>query len=179
MADLLADTPQPIWVVNGYLWEEIVERLKAAYIASYKQKYPDISEENIPEWTNPYGKSRPIFPINDSQVNAKWKTLPYLVYTLAFRVWHGLYVTKRSTFIYSLKASPDQIFGWGAAIQDILDRQDDAAADINEWNRQHDNVPVVFHSFRVYQNEPPNPSASSIDPFVSTNFMVVAEYHLV
>jgi len=128
----------------------------------------------------------PIFPVNDSTTgDAKWINRPYFVYTEAFRVTHGLYLNKKATFVYSLKANIDDHLGWASLLQATLDRQDDAAADVNDYNlmlkteRPEDYCPVIFHSFRVYQNEPAKPSGAVSTPAVTANFMVVAEYHLI
>jgi hypothetical protein len=164
---MLSETIEPIHVVNRYLWDELKKRMSPTEITKYN-----------------YGNIMPIFPVNDSTSgDAKWINRPYFVYTQAFRVTHGLHVLKKATFVYSLKSNVNDFMGWASALQDILDRQDDAAADINEYNWSLGNgslyCPVIFHSFRVYQNEPAKPSSSVSTPSVSATFMVVAEYHLV
>lgn len=128
-----------------------------------------------------YGSIVPIFPISDAQSgNKQWGDKPYFIYTQAFRVWHGLYVTKRSTFIYNLKAKPEDIFTWSTYVQKILDRQDDAAQDINDFNLslpESKRVPVYFHSLRVYQSEPPESSNSTIAPMTKVQLNILTEYH--
>ena len=159
----MKQVPQPIWVVNRYLWSEL-------------QKADSTLTNQYSSFPN-----GPIFPINDANAgHSQWGDKPYLIYTQAFRVWHGHYVTKKATYIYSLKAKPDEIFNWGTTIERILNRQDDAAKDINEFNSNqplNKQIPVYFHNVRVYQNEPPKPSDSSSSPTVTTQFQVVVEYH--
>jgi len=169
---MLIDSVEPIHVVNKYLWSKFKEEIAAGTTAE-KARYN-------------YGTLIPIFPVNDSTSgDAKWINRPYFVYTEAFRVTHGLYVMKKSTFVYSLKANVDDHLGWAALLQRTLDRQDDAAADVNDYNlmlketRPAEYCPVIFHSFRVYQNEPAKPSGSVSTPAVTAHFMVVAEYHLI
>lgn len=197
---MLIDSIEPIHVVNDYLWDGIKgEMLKTLddptvseqHKTAMKKRYSivEIPGSNPKEYTI-YGGVRPIFPVNDSvSGDAKWINRPYLVFTEAFRVSHGLHVTKKATFIYSLKANIDDHLGWASALQAILDRQDDAAADVNEYNLalmsdpnpevRKTYCPVVFHSFRVYQNEPAKPSGAISSPAVTSTFMVVAEYHLI
>lgn len=164
---LFENDVQPIEVVNGYIWSVLTE-MEPALLASNmwpKAKYPQ----------------GPFFPINDSASGiSQWKDRPYFVYNKAFRVEHLMYEHKKETFVYSLRANVDEVFAIAGALQKIIDRQDDAAADINEFNRSTQNdryCPVVFHSLEMYQNEPSDPRDSSSSPYTVTNFQVVVKYH--
>lgn len=160
----LFDEVQPIWVVNDYLWDQL------------KQMSPQLAAM----WPT----TTPFFPVNDSTTGtSQWKGKPYFIYNQAFRVEHQMYQHKKSTFVYSMRASVDQLGPLSLAFQKIIDRQDDAAADVNEFNLSRKGTdkycPVVFHSFELYQNEPGEPRDSSSAPYVISNFMVVSKYHLI
>jgi hypothetical protein len=64
------------------------------------------------------------------------------------------------------------------ALQYILDRQDDAAQDINSWNSaQATPSNVYFHHMRVFQTGTSTARDFSNRPFYITEFVVEAEYH--
>lgn len=163
---LLSDEVQPIWVINRYIWKEL------------SAKYPELEDH----WPDP--TIIPFFPVNDSTSgNTKWDGKPYFIYNSAFRVEHSMYAHKKTTFVYSLRASTDEIFALSTALQHIIDRQDDAAQDVNDFNNWlKENkpglyCPVTFDSFTLYQNEPGNARDSSSVPYVTAQFMLVARYH--
>ena len=137
-----------------------------------------------PQLENMWGDVTPFFPVNDSTSGtSQWKGKPYFIYNQAFRVEHKMYAHKKSTFIYSLRSTTDQLLPLSQAFQKIIDRQDDAAADVNAFNNARAGTdlycPVTFHSFEIYQNEPGEPRDSSTAPYVVSNFMVVAKYHMI
>jgi len=156
----LFDEPQPIWVVNKYIWEEL--KVMSPKLADM---WPTIT---------------PFFPTNDSTSGiAQWEGKPYFIYNQALRVENSFYQIKKATFVYSMRTDSDQTIPLSMALQKILDREDDTAKDINDFNLSlgEDSCPVYFHSFDVYQNEPGKPRESASAPFVVSNFMVVVKYH--
>ena len=150
----------PIVPVNGYLW--------------------DTMKKIDPELTGVYGQSIPIIPLHDSAAGKMpWESKPYLIYNKAFaRPTGPFYPIKRETFHYALKADVGSTLEWLPVIQAILDRQDDAAKDINAWNGSRPDVyPVFFHHLRVFQIEKTDPRDYGVKLFHVTEFMVDVEYH--
>ena len=156
----LLDERQPIWVVNAYLWDHL--------------------KSNSPKLAAMWPNKVPIFPVNDSTSGiTQWKGKPYFIYNEAFRVNHDFYEIKKATFVYSMKATPAQTIPLSNALQKLMDREDDTAKDINDFNLAHPEsyCPVYFHSFNLYQNEPGTPRDGAVEPFATSRFMVVAKYH--
>lgn len=159
----LFDEPQPAWVINGYLWREL--KLRSPKLASM--------------WPT----TVPFFPVNDSTSgNTAWSGKPFFIYNEALRIEHSFYEIKKSTFVYSMRATPSQTLPLTNALQKIIDREDDAAKDVNDFNwLNRDDAskfcPIYFHSFSLYQNEPAKARDGAVEPFVVSNFMVVAKYN--
>lgn len=125
--------------VNAYLWSVILA-VEPSYATFYDGK-------------------RPFFPISDSNSGkAQWDDKTYIVYDRMFTYKNDpAYWTKKEQILYSIKGEAVSILQWGAAIQTILDRGDDAAKDINAWIRDNggsDKYPVYYHSLKVYQTAP-------------------------
>ena len=90
----------------------------------------------------------------------------------------AFYPVKKDHILYAVKATDIESLQWGLAIEYILDRMDDAAQDINEWNRQKNNkYKVYFHSLRVFQSESSANRNFSTRPYYITEFIVQSEYH--
>lgn len=160
----------PPLAVNGYLWDTM------------KQLDPTLTQ------TKKYGNKMPFFPIGDSAAGQKqWENKPYFIYDRIFRFSaNPFYPKKRESFLYYLKAKPIETLQWSAAMQLILDREDDSAKDINEWIRNNggnDEYPVYFHTLRVYQARSGSPSSEgrtreeTSRPYYITEFMIDACYH--
>ena len=122
----------------------------------------------------------PFFPNVDSlSGTAPWESNAYVIYDRTFRTAISpLYVIKRESIIYSIRGTTDQTIKWSRAIQKILDRQDDAAQDINAWNRTQ-TIPdgVYFHHVRVSQNGSSIPRTFSTQPLNVVELIVDVEYH--
>jgi hypothetical protein len=153
----------PVLTVNGYLWDTM------------KSIDPSLSLKKN------YGTSLPFFPMSDSASGASsWENKPYFIYDRMFRITGSPFpYIKKEHIIYSLKGKEEQTLEWGNALQYILDRQDDSAQDINEWN-SNQTVPneVYFHSTRVLQTNPSMSRDFSNRPFYVTEFIIEAQYHL-
>ena len=64
------------------------------------------------------------------------------------------------------------------ALQQILDRGDDAAQDINHWNAEQINPGnVFFHSLCVEQTSAASVRDFSTRPYYITQFIIAAQYH--
>lgn len=161
----------PPLAVNGYLWDTM------------KKIDPTLTQ------TKRYGNKTPFFPVGDSTTGQKqWENKPYFIYDRVFRfASNPFYPKKRESFLYYLKAKPVESLQWGAAVQLILDREDDAAKDINDWIRSQpngsDDYPVYFHNLRVYQSRSGAAGSEgemreeSSRPYYITEFMIDACYH--
>lgn len=155
----LSDLTLPTLAVNGYLWDTI--------------------KQIEPTFNDTYGSTIPFFPLSDSASGAGWENKAYIIYDRIMRTTtNPFYPIKKDHIIYNVKAKDIETLQWGLAIQYILDRYDDAAQDINEWNRNNGNqYKVYFHNLRVYQEDSSANRNFSTRPFYITQFIVESEYH--
>lgn len=156
----------PALTVNGYLWDTMKQ-----FDNTFAKKY---------------GTKIPFFPISDSATGTKsWENKPYIVYDrMLRRSKNPFYEIKNEQILYYVKGNEIETLEWGAAIQFILDRMDDAAQDINDWNRsQNSPAGVYFHHLRVHQTDsgdmgsPSGTRDFSVRPYYITRFLVETEYH--
>jgi hypothetical protein len=158
----------PSLAINGYLWDTM-KQIQPSLATKYKNKIP-------------------FFPLGDSAAGAKmWEDNPYFVYDRVFRFSSNpFYELKRESTLYYLKARDVDSLKWAAAVQLILDREDDAAKDINEWIRNQENWEdycVYFHNVRIYQSRSSSASSSgkireeTSRPYYITEFMVDTHFH--
>ena len=150
----------PAKTINGYVWS--------------------VMKQIEPTFEKKYGTITPFFPISDAKSGtASWENKPYIIYDRVMRMTgKPFYPIKKENLIYSVKGNEQNTIEWGMAIQAILDRMDDAAQDINDWNRSQDTpAGVYFHHLRVFQTDSSNTRDFSTKPFYITQFMVEAEYH--
>lgn len=159
----LSDFTLPALTVNGYLWSVL------------KQIEPSFQKQ--------YGQKIPFFPMSDAASGTKsWENKTYVIYDRVLKMRSGpFYPIKKEHILYFVKGKEDSTLEWSMAIQYILDRMDDAAQDINEWNRSQPNpANVYFHNLKVYQtkNEGSEARDFSNRPYYITQFIVDAEYHL-
>jgi hypothetical protein len=120
--------------------------------------------------------------MSDSASGTKsWETKPYVIYDRMLRMTKSpFYPIKKEHILYAVKGKEESTLEWGMAIQYILDRQDDAAQDINDWNRSQETpANVYFHSLRVFQTSDMGSVTRDFSnrPFYITEFIVEAEYH--
>jgi hypothetical protein len=150
----------PAKTINGYLW--------------------DTMKSIEPTFEKQYGSIAPFFPIGDAKSGTKsWEKKPYIVYDRVLKITSNpFYEIKKEHLSYYLKGDERDTIEWGMAIQYILDRQDDAAQDINSWNRsQTTPSEVYFHHLRVFQVDSASTRDFSNRPFYITQFIIDAEYH--
>jgi hypothetical protein len=158
----------PATIVNGYLWDTM------------KELDPSVSKG--------YGNKIPFFPITDAASGTKsWENKAYFIYDRIIKMQRkSFYPIKQEHMLYYLKGNEEKTIEWGMALQQVLDRGDDAAEDINNWNRRQENIGnVYFHSLCVDQINTGDMSSSmltrdfSTRPYTITQFIVVAEYHYI
>lgn len=157
----LSDLVIPTNVVNNYLWHTL--------------------KQIEPSFATTYGSTVPFFPLGDSASgDASWTDKTYVLYDRMLRVTgNPFYPIKRDHIIYAVKGTDIASLEWSAAIQYILDRQDDAAQDINEWNRSQD-IPenIYFHELRVFQADRSTARDWSSRSYYITEFVVDVKYHM-
>ena len=156
-----ANLTLPVLTVNGYLWS-IMKSLE-------------------PTFQKQYGNTTPFFPMSDSASgNKSWENKPYVIYDRMLKMTGSpFYPIKKEHILYAVKGKEEQTLEWSMAIQYILDRQDDAAQDINSWNASQENPSnVYFHYMRVFQTGGSVSRDFSNRPYYITEFVVEAEYHL-
>ena len=158
--------PVPSVTINGYLWDTM-KQLEPTLAKKYKGKIP-------------------FYPISDSAAGSSaWDGNPYIVYDKMLRLTRKPFpYIKREHTLYYLKGNESDTLHWGLAIQHILDRMDDAAQDINDWNRsQATPAKLYFHNLIVSQTDsgdmgsPSTTRDFSERPFYITKFIVDAKYH--
>jgi len=156
----------PALTINGYLW--------------------DTMKQIEPTFAKRYGSKIPFFPLSDSVSGVKsWENKPYFVYDRMLRLTRQPFpYIKRDHTLYYLKSKEVEALEWGLAVQYILDRMDDAAQDINDWNRsQTTPAGVYFHNLRVSQTDAGDMGSPTLTrdfstrPHYITRFIVDSEYH--
>lgn len=163
---LLSDFSLPAISVNNYLWDTM-KRIDPTLQKTYKNTVP-------------------FFPLSDAASgNKSWENKTYVIYDRVLKFSrNSFYPIKKEQIVYAVKGKEESTLEWSTAIQYILDRMDDAAQDINDWNRQQPNpAKVYFHHLRVYQTDSGNAQGLSVArdfsnrPFYITQFIVDVEYH--
>lgn len=152
----------PAVTINGYLWSIM------------KQLDPTLTQQRK------YGQKIPFFPMSDAASGTKsWENKTYIIYDRILRsTGKAFYPIKKEHLLYYVKGNEEESLEWGMAIQYILDRMDDAAQDINDWNRSQTNpANIYFHHLRVFQNDSSTSRDFSNRPYYITEFIVEAEYH--
>jgi hypothetical protein len=156
----------PATIVNGYLWDTM------------KQIDPTVSKG--------YGNKIPFFPLSDAASGTKsWESKAYFIYDRIIKMQpKPFYPVKQEHLLYYLKGNEEKTIEWGMALQQILDRGDDAAQDINDWNsKQTTPGNVYFHSLCVEQTTFGDMSSAasvrdfSVRPYYITQFIVAVQYH--
>jgi hypothetical protein len=150
-------------------------------INKYVWKQFEISKPNI---YSLYGNTTPIFPVSDNvSGNAKWSEKPYIIYDSFAKgrtTNKYFYPIKSSQMMYSIKGKIEEIFEWRDFIINVLDREDAAAFDINEFAGQNiAGFNLRLHCINVSQvNYIGNSSESSgTKKAFSTNLIIKYDYH--
>jgi hypothetical protein len=107
----------PPLAVNGFLWDTMLKL--------------------EPSLSSKYSEQIPFYPVGDSAAGDEpWDDNPYFIYDRVFRFSSSpFYEHKRESVLYYLKAKEVDSLTWSAALQMILDREDDSAKDVNAWIR--------------------------------------------
>lgn len=110
-------------IINRYVWEQF--KLNGA--------------SNISGFSySAYKNVMPIFPVSDNLTgDEKWSGKPYIIYDSFMKPrskYKGFYPIKSAQMMYSIKSGKIQeVYEWRDFIFNVLDREDAAAFDINEY----------------------------------------------
>lgn len=127
----------------------------------------------------------PIFPVSDTKSgDAKWGDKPYIIYDsfMKPRVSNKyFYPIKSGQMMYSIKGTIEEIFEWRDFISNVLDREDAAANDINEFaSSTINNFDIRFHCINTTQVNYIGNSTEiqGTKKYFSTNLIIKYDYHL-
>lgn len=152
--------------------------------ANYINKYTwAMMKEIDPSLETDYGSITPFFPISDTRSDEwPWKDKPYAIYDQMWRLRSrsGYFVHKVHA-LYFIKGTPTEILAWTNAMGMILDRQDSAAQDINNWlAANHPDAGIYFHWLKVMQVD--QTSENRMDMAINQRYLatlvVECEYHI-
>lgn len=126
----------PEIIINKYVWKQF----QIAKPSIYSQ----------------YSNITPIFPVSDIKAgDTAWGNKPYIVYDSFAQPRSTnkyFYPVKCAQMMYSIKGSITDIYEWRDFIINVLDREDAAAADINEYAGENlSNLRSYFHCINAYQ----------------------------
>lgn len=155
----------PDLIINSYVWEQF-RLAKSSIYSNYS--------------------SRPFVPIRDINSDYPWGDSPYIVYDSFMRPRSKnkyFYPIKTAQMMYSIKGSVSDIYEWRDFISNVLDREDDAAKDINEYagnSGNFDPLTVKFHCINTSQvNYVGNTTEQSGQRrHYSANLIVKYDYHI-
>lgn len=152
------NTPQ-LWI-NTYLQEKLAEIIV---------DNPDTPEDETAGIGVPFFPSR---PASIDELTEQWVVVDgqRLQYAGVMAVWDRLIRMRRSPFphikqeqlLYYFYATEEYVTETMVQVQEavlrLMDREDETAAEINEWAKNHSpidgmNCKFQFHRFRVYQLE--------------------------
>lgn len=126
----------PELIINSYVWEQ------------FRISKPSI----YADYTN-----RPFVPVRDYGSDYPWDNKPYIVYDSFIKARTArkyFYPVKAGQMMYSIKGGIGEIYEWRDFISNVLDREDDAAFDINEYAGESGNfdpLTVKFHCINTSQ----------------------------
>ena len=156
--------PVPVISVNRYIWDTM------------KRIDPALDQE--------YGGIVPFFPLADSRGgDANWGDKPYIVYDITTRKRQNRFYPKHAIQIYYfIRGQAQDVIVWSNAIQHIIDREDDAAKDVNSFmaDKHPDEANVYFHTFNSFMMDQVNDKRMdhAVQQFYTMSMIVEATYHL-
>jgi hypothetical protein len=154
----------PVVPLNSYIWDTM-KRIEPSLDAEYQGIVP-------------------FFPLADSRGgDANWGDKPYIVYDITTRKRQNSFYPKHSIQIYYfLRGKPQDIIVWSNAIQHIVDREDDAAKDVNSYmaTEHPEDAKVFFHNFKVFMMDQVNDKRMdlAVQQFYTMSMIVEANYHI-
>ena len=156
--------PVPVVSVNKYIWDTM------------KRIDPSLEAE--------YQGVLPFFPLADSRGgDANWGAKPYIVYDITTRKRQNKFYPKHSVQIYYfVRGQAEDVIVWANTIQHIIDREDDAAKDVNSFmaDQHPEEAKVYFHSFNAFMMDQVNDKRMdlAVSQFYTMSMIVETSYHL-
>ena len=154
----------PEIIINKYVWEQFRLNKNSIY-SSYTVT--------------------PIIPVTDMQGgDLPWGRKPYIVYDSFMKTRTAnkyFYPVKSAQMMYSIKGSIGEIYEWRDFISNVLDREDDAARDINEYAGQNlSNTRIYFHCINTHQVNYIGNTTEQQGKFkqYSANLVIKFDYHI-
>lgn len=155
----------PEIIINKYVWEQF-RLAKPGIYASYTHM--------------------PFIPVRDMGSDYPWGDKAYIVYDSFMKARTAnkyFYPVKAAQMMYSIKGSISEIFEWRDFISNVLDREDAAAFDINEYageSGSFDPLTVKFHCINTSQV---NYTGNSTEQQgqrkqLSANLIIKYDYHI-
>lgn len=153
-------------IINKYVWEQF--HITPSMSATYAQ----------------YSGIIPIFPITDIKAgDTAWGTKPYIVYDSFMKTRSKnryFFPVKSGQMIYSIKGNIEQIYAWRDFIANVLDREDVAAREINEFAGANlSGVTDFFHCINASQVNyiGQTTTQSGQKKMYSTDLIIRYDYH--
>jgi len=155
----------PELILNSYMWKQF-ELAKPSIYANYSNLTP-------------------FFPISDIKAgDTAWGRKPYVVYdsfTKARTARKYFFPVKAGQMMYSIKGNISDIFEWRDFMINVLDREDVAAKDVNEYAGEYlSNTRIFFHCINASQtNYVYNTTEQQgQNKMYSANLVVKYDYHI-
>ena len=157
-------------IINKYIWKQF--EINGA--------------SNVPGFSfSQYKGVVPIFPVSDNKSgDAKWGSKPYIIYDSFMKGRVGnkyFYPVKSAQMMYAIRgASLEEIFYWRDFIINVVDREDAAAFDINQFaGETFENNKIHFHCINASQaNYVGNTTETlGVQKTFSTNLIIKYDYH--
>lgn len=153
----------PELIINSYVWNQF-EIAKPSIYSQYT--------------------ASPFIPVRDMGSNYPWGTKAYIVYDSFAKPRTAnryFYPVKSGQLMYSIKGSISEIYEWRDFIINVLDREDAAAQDINEYAGENlTNLRSYFHCINAYQMNyiSNNTEQTGQQKQFSTNLIIKYDYHI-
>jgi len=150
-------------LINKYVWRQFQLEKPATYAK--------------------YGTTIPFFPINDVKAgDSAWGNKPYVIYDSFIRprqTNRPFYPQKGSQLMYSIRGTIQEVYEWRDFIYDVLDREDVAAYDVNQYCGTIGNNKFYFHRFNVSQVKyiATTSTESGLNKSYSTELVIRYDYH--
>lgn len=167
--------------INAYVWKQFQEDsliipASASYLGGFKYTAYEFA---------------PFFPIDDIMAGSEaWDNKTHIVYDSMGKMRSSrrqIYPIKLGQMRYSIKGPIDDVFAWRDFITNVLDREDAAAYDINEyagkvipgWNARLHNVNVNQTNWMnmSYKDQPTQRKDFSTDLIISYEYHISNVYN--
>lgn len=155
----------PDLIINGYVWEQF-RLAKPSIYSQYSAK--------------------PFVPVRDINSDYPWGIKPYIIYDSFMKARSTnkyFYPVKTTQMMYSIKGSISEIYEWRDFISNVLDREDDAAKDINEYAGESNLFNPLTIKFHCINTSQVNYTGSTTEQGgqrkqYSANLIVKYDYHI-